>query len=380
MTNGQQVVAYISPSDIQAIGASAGQAAANAISKALADRLYHIENNLEKLIERQDRTIRKIEINTSELENNTVMVEAVKRRITDIERAKAEAKNELTAVRRVINKVVEDAKRMEQEEAEIIQQDYDRNMEELIRDFVQDTQSTHTSVLKSIKDEFKELTDLKESMLDGVQWLNTIQSDYYKKRKDKLGENKIMVLQTIQEFQRERENIQRRITKLQSSIKTRRPTEFLYPYWIIGIDDGIEEEFFVLPIQESNPPLTEPTDGDPYIDHLHDHKTYGIAPEYIGSALWHHLVSQSYIKEIQHFSILPQVTNMSQDLQNLVNMGYCNKDFINSITRFYGDDKGFDVSSGQYAYSDDDVGWDTSDGSSYKTLPPPKDNDISWSH
>lgn len=378
MVEGQTTRAYISNSDLQAIGHAAGQAAASAISAELSQKLERIKEQLAALNSKQSATISSIDETARKVGINTQTVEGVRRRITDIERAKAEAKRELSRVERIVKDLAAEAKRTKAREEGIIQDDYDRNMEELLKEFVQDTKSTHTGVLDSIRKEFGELDELKEAMLEDTQWFFNIHSFYYDHRQKELKKNKEMVLNTIKDFLEERERIQMRIRQLKCDIPIKQPASFLYPFWVIGIEDSGVEDYIVLPVQNTNPPLGKPTEEEPYIDLLSDHDTFSIIPDDIDQDLWNYILSPGVIDSARLHDILPELEHYKGELSKLADTGYFNRDFIQRFLSYYSSSGAeFQPPKGKYLYSSkdkEDVSWD----SSYKDPPPPPSSLVKW--
>jgi len=194
-----------------------------------------------------------------------------------IERARAETVGKYAASQtHEIDAIKTDANKKLRKHRLTVQNEYDLSQSEIFRDFV-DSVRIDTEHIEQVKQEYAHLHEMEESALNDIEKnLLSAPKFIYDSRLGKITDQKSGILTNLVEFIDRRSKILKDIDNMQTNIelptsdrsKTMLGSEFMIPFWVIGVSIKGKNRIIVLPLANRSTPKSKPTKATPYSEHL----------------------------------------------------------------------------------------------------------------
>lgn len=206
----------------------------------------------------------------NKIDNLRNEVRNLNERVNKIERSKLEGRvNALENIKPHLEKLQDDAKKRAEEEEEVIQSKYDENMNELIERFVDKVQ-TNTETVDLIREEYENITNIRDSMFDDLESLGGVYTFNYRVRKKRLKDKRESIENNFEEFLTRRKNVKDLIDSLKSDFRNEEPIKLHVPVWVCGTEDGTGSEKIRIytPSSIERGSTKQLTPSQPYIEHF----------------------------------------------------------------------------------------------------------------
>lgn len=246
------------------------------IGRAVANGMEGQMANLQSSVDDLRRDVaNKLDDTNREVNRLNDRIEALERRLTEIEQTKA------TAQREAMEGLVDDLKdQVDEKRAE-----FERRRGDILEDY--------RDSIRRLKDRFvgaisgnREQFDQVEAEFSGVEEARTTAADAagrlsegsvreYDRRLDAVIESRNGFLTAINDFLDDRETTANTIDSLQTPVSGMSGmTTVQVPFWVVGVEKDGHEEIRVLPVLKRGSADEDPTRSQPYVNYLREHPTH----------------------------------------------------------------------------------------------------------
>jgi archaellum component FlaC len=243
-----------------------------AVANGMEGQMANLQNSVDSL--RRDLA-NKLDDTNREVNRLNDRIEALERRLTEIEQTKASAQRE--AMEGLVDDLKEqvDEKRAEFERRRgDILEDYRDSIRRLKDRFV-GAISGNREQFEQVEDEFADVGAARTTTADAAGRLGDAPAREYDRRLDAVIESRNGFLTAINDFLDDRETTANTIDSLQTPVPGMSgATTVQVPFWVVGIERDGNEEVRVLPVLSRGSADDAPTRAQPYVNYLREHPTH----------------------------------------------------------------------------------------------------------